>query len=1347
VLSSFQYLLAHRRSLSHSPAARSDADRTSPTYHSGLFLSPHSTCQDCLLPISLRRVYSAVSDSARICEQALDQKGQEEDHSDLCIISCHWPDVLLTSSQPSRGSHRFGRGNQRQGAGTMATKPTSRDNRPTSPNPFRKPTRTRNPRSQSASVIYSAESSKLAPNSNNPYRQALSEKASSQSLFQDAEHAGERKNTQVQTIFNDLRTAHSSITSGSARSRSKPRRTSNNTSELHSDENSIQLQDLETSDAHDGPSLPLNLPLPPLPAAFSDGRLKVNKDPDQYIARDKAVTEQSPKSQPQIQQVSPAQGASFFASIRNALASISSPLTRDGRSELQIPATSHWPTDSAGVHGETRRSSLHVEKRNARQRSRTLSPREPHTIGQLGRSRTVTAATRYFTPHEDDSSIYDLAPSGVLPASSSGILGNVMEQKVTDHGAEFNDYYLALQDEVHAHDSESTPVIHDRSQGLPRQFSNGSSLPEGSTVGNIYRHYVRSDGIDDISEGGYSDADLRDRNGSIGPFSRRASIDGFPSSPPVKLSALKARKQQRLARSSSEVQRRPPAFTLPRPPPSTTVQHINSSISEALGQSSSYGDTKKLLEIPQPTTSAKNIPQISRPNDSAGLKSYHALSDFGDSSQPSLPRLNVNNPFKNGKEPQIIISSAESINAITTYEEPRPGFSLADRLPLEREVSKALRRASGCSAYSNGSVSTSAIGRYDDFVSETSTYKAIRSLIKKNETTAQPPLENTNEERRIVQAQAQAFYDQQAIPSTWITTQQHNVVRVPINHNGSFPDSPPDSPPAQIKIPHDNRRRSEDTNNDWETVGDSIPVARSEPGMMGGTVNRAGSSIANTSDAGTSSPYVPEIGDFSSTDRITQHPGNIQYSGDYRQRDLKKTHIPVFLPVFREHKVNGYLADSSRIRPPPNPFYSTPAPLKKPHINPFKSSPPKVTSNFRKIASSVTSATQRSRNGSRFPRLSVISQSSDGSKLEAQNMRTSNSARSSEWMDEFGEPGPMINPREDPFLKSGPGDRPTSWQHMMAYGRGDSVPGYNIDGSRRYVTNSGGHSNADSSRCLDSSVTQLQNKSQNDGFVETQTSAGRNLTNTRARKPMVKGPPGAFYQGLRSSSGREPHKGASWILRKKRSTRAQNALRSRAGEDYPTNELRPISLLTQRPVTPVDQITPDANTGLENDFIYRSPLAPPKRNTWMQLYNPTQLTKFREMAKANGIMSSQKSISAGLRNSIVGLSSQKHLFEAPRLSTWSRDDPVRTDLAERKSRISRFLLVLSAIFPPILVLYAFGFLDGVMLWWTDGECSGLGKRHKKIALFLMYMWGLAFFLGLVGFLVYWFAVHAHQSNP
>ena len=55
--------------------------------------------------------------------------------------------------------------------------------------------------------------------------------------------------------------------------------------------------------------------------------------------------------------------------------------------------------------------------------------------------------------------------------------------------------------------------------------------------------------------------------------------------------------------------------------------------------------------------------------------------------------------------------------------------------------------------------------------------------------------------------------------------------------------------------------------------------------------HRAGSSIADTSDEGTLSTYIPEISEYGSTERIAQHPGTVEYCGDYRQRDLKKTNI------------------------------------------------------------------------------------------------------------------------------------------------------------------------------------------------------------------------------------------------------------------------------------------------------------------------------------------------------------------------------------------------------------------------------------------------------------------------
>jgi len=67
----------------------------------------------------------------------------------------------------------------------------------------------------------------------------------------------------------------------------------------------------------------------------------------------------------------------------------------------------------------------------------------------------------------------------------------------------------------------------------------------------------------------------------------------------------------------------------------------------------------------------------------------------------------------------------------------------------------------------------------------------------------------------------------------------------------------------------------DDDVNDWETVGDSALggdyKSSNETGMLGGTVNRAGSSIANTSDDGSASTFIPDIERYGSTDRFIQH--------------------------------------------------------------------------------------------------------------------------------------------------------------------------------------------------------------------------------------------------------------------------------------------------------------------------------------------------------------------------------------------------------------------------------------------------------------------------------------------
>ena len=140
--------------------------------------------------------------------------------------------------------------------------------------------------------------------------------------------------------------------------------------------------------------------------------------------------------------------------------------------------------------------------------------------------------------------------------------------------------------------------------------------------------------------------------------------------------------------------------------------------------------------------------------------------------------------------PQLIVSLADSL---PLQPEHPPATSDENRLPLEKEVSRALRRASGYSAFSIASISTIPQDRHDDLPSETSTYQAIRSLLGRN--IDRPPSSFNATQNGIGQegAQARAFYDKQSLPSDWVSTQQQTVVRVPINRP-SLPDSPPDSP-------------------------------------------------------------------------------------------------------------------------------------------------------------------------------------------------------------------------------------------------------------------------------------------------------------------------------------------------------------------------------------------------------------------------------------------------------------------------------------------------------------------------------------------------------------------------
>jgi hypothetical protein len=1163
--------------------------------------------------------------------------------------------------------------------------------------------------------------------SKNPYRQNLTTSAPTLQLSasEETHNSVPGRVKPVRAVFDDLPTAHSSITSGTARSRS--RRLSNNLSEAYEEEDSIPLQEFEPPKRRNAGAQSFldELPLPPPRAAIVQHRYNSHShrsDSCLHTEDDKFTSYQLEKdSKLTLPGESLGQPNSLFANVKSVFTPVSSP----------TPVST--PSNRSGKCREKGKQCVQYP--------------------------------------ENSSSIYH---SGLGAAQSGSLPPNSAENKPLLDPPQKH-CYDSYDETIPFPNLQSTPAPNEGSSSLPRQSSKttrvlsnaASSLPEGSTVGNIYKHYARSDPPEDFD----SDSnDARSEHGSPDGYqiSQRPCKSYGLSQEFYHQTALHTRKQRRAEHAPSSPQGQPPGCSLPIiPNPSA---RILPSSSQGIVNSSSYGDTHNLLELTVRSHWIGHKPALSHSNARSNLRSDQASSGYGSSSQPSIPYLSPNNPFRVNRLPQVLVSQANDEDY--TYKDHHNYHHAADRQPLEREVSEALRRASNFSTYSNGSIATSVLEHYGQFQSDASSSNGMGLLRRYIEYSPPSDSELVDEEMRAAEAHAQAFYEKGSIPSNnWVAAHHHNVVRIPIKQNEQLRNSPLISPQDPIELVYQSRgniTEPGDDGNDWETVGESASgtdFKGSTPGMLGGGMaNRAGSSIANTSDEGSACAHIPEISNYGSTERIAQHPGNIEYFGDYRQRDLKNTHIPVFLPVFREHKVNGYLADSNRTRPPPNPFDYNPTPLSRKHNNPFNSPPPEVMRVAAGKPYTTLNRDQRAAKPNHFPTSTSIKTctSSQKSQISEEHVpsftRPAAAAESSSepfnWMDDFGEPGPEIKHSKSHFLKPispvAEEDRPSSWQHMMTYAAGGAVQGYNENGSRKLQSPFGRHGGEDVmwERCLSgiqlSGTSTVRDNTQTDGFVETKTYGGKKpLANPRERNTLVKGPPGAFYRGLsRPKTNRSQSHDAERLPKVKVPCRQSSA------KDYPTNSLRPLSLVASRkrdrPVTPINNIGPGLSEDTTpNDFVYRSPLAPPKRSSWQKLYTAEHLSEIREAAKADGIFDSQASQTAApnaglLRDSIKEAGSRKHLWEAPRLFQWNKEPSARTDLAQRKKMISSVVLGLCNLFPPLLLLLALGAMDVIISWWTSGETIAFGKGQKRLALILLTCWGAVTFTGLIIFVIYWF---------
>jgi len=57
------------------------------------------------------------------------------------------------------------------------------------------------------------------------------------------------------------------------------------------------------------------------------------------------------------------------------------------------------------------------------------------------------------------------------------------------------------------------------------------------------------------------------------------------------------------------------------------------------------------------------------------------------------------------------------------------------------------------------------------------------------------------------------------------------------------------------------------------------------------------------------------------------------------------------------------------------------------------------------------------------------------------------------------------------------------------------------------------------------------------------------------------------------------------------------------------------------------------------------------------------------------------------------------------------------------------------VFPPLLFLYAIGYMDGIIAWCTEGGILAFEKRHKRWALYVGCAWVTVVVVAFVTFLI------------
>ncbi|KAH6669943.1 hypothetical protein B0J14DRAFT_516824, partial [Halenospora varia] len=664
--------------------------------------------------------------------------------------------------------------------------------------------------------------------------------------------------------------------------------------------------------------------------------------------------------------------------------------------------------------------------------------------------------------------------------------------------------------------------------------------------------------------------------------------------------------------------------------------------------------------------------------------------DSASDKSASPPR--ARNPF--GETPRLTVNGAGESHIVYDDDEFDVGRPAATLPPLERDISQQLRRASRFSTYSTGSMDDLIINNYRWLGQKnpsTAASRLSRSILAPERVTgdARRHSGDITDQSRGLPAQLSSFYAPGAVSPSWIQKNTQQAAR--------------QAKQAKLQATIEDENEEQD---DWETVRESAFGTEVSYGYLGGGIKRAGSSVADMTDDGNN---LPDFDDFETTNRIAQHPAHPQYKSEYRQRDLKGSRVPVFAPVYREHKVNGYLNDSTRTRPQPaSSGYAPPPSLGRAVPNPFATPPPQVLPAKALAYRGVGIGMFKSKNPNHFkPSMRSLCTEIEEADHDDEPKTYMSEEQRRTWMREFSKHKLTLS-TENEFLKESPTrSRPSSWQQMMDMAADGAI----IDFNGTFKTDAIKQNAASDQklRPLESSGKLLA-----DQLAKIKPS-GKKDSASKSRISLSAIPPGAQYQGLDGTSRAKKEQARRAAYRQSSSDHAKK---------YPTNQLRPLTLVESLPTS---SYRPD-----------QSPHGTPRRQSWRALYSPNQLRDMEQAGRGDrmaNIPEVQSHSTFFSTNNTQNGGDNRFLFENPTLRQWKRE----ISFVDEKTRCSVAVLCFSALFPPFLLLYILGTLDPIITWWTDGRFVTYAKRQRRLALVLLIIWCCVIVAGLIAFIAYWFS--------